>query len=622
MSAPPDITEGLPTPLGGRTDPQSATYRVDREQFDVAIGSLPFLLYSSTDHPYERSSAQMRKDQFDSGRFVGEQSLDEWWLRSQTDFSGGDGITYYEPLEGEGSEFRFYDSRGVNVFDYPEVRLLNEQTTVFGGGADLDLVGTGESVALFRTGNTFRIINASGTATAVTPFGTTPRGIARVPGHGWLVGHASGVGQLSFSGVANTLVTGASSALTPYWAKDRIFAVQGHKVYWLPLATAAINESTDLWYTHPTNQWTWSSVVETGSAVWLSGRNGGMSAVYVTTVEDVEGTPTLAQPAVAIRLPAGEYVTAMQSYLDFLLVCTNLGFRVAITDGDRAQLGPLLWDDQGSFSVSARGDYAYVGLAGGLTRRVALGITTSADELLFAWSSDAEVNNGGNVAAIGFVENRLIVAANDVGCTRQSDNLVQEGYLSTGFVRFGTLEPKHFSAVKLSGDVSRGAISVAAAVTLDAYSEITSVANFNGDTEVQLNLPGVTTPWTKLSLKLTLHRDSSTFSLGPRLDGYQLRALPAPSRRQRLMSLPLLLNDEEQNRYGVHIGGGEGFAWARLHDLELLEEAGVPVLYQDFRTGEARQVLIEQVHHLNPDPPDRHSSNYGGHIQLTLRTVD
>ncbi len=619
---PPDITEGLPARLGGRTNPQSAIFRVTRDAFDVALGDLPFNLYSSTEHPYERSTAQMRKDQFDAGRFVGEQSLDEWWLRSQNDFAGGDGITYYEPLEGEGSETRFYDSRGVNVFDHPDVRLLNEQTVVTTGGSDLEFVGIGEAVGLYRTSNSFRIINENGTSTAVTPLGTTPRGIARVPGHNWLIGHTTGISRMSSTGVTAAVVTGATAPLVPHWAKDRIWAVQGNKVYQLTLAGGAINESTDLFFEHPTTSWSWSSIVETGSAVWMSGRQGAYSAVYVTTVEDTDAGPEFTQPSVALRLPGGEYVTAMESYLDFLLVCTNLGFRVAITDGDRAQLGPLIWDDQGSFSVSARGDYAWVGLANGLTRRVALGIVTSPDELQFAWANDAEVPGGGNVTAIGFVGNKLTLAVNDKGCTIQGANLVQSGYLSTGFIRFGTLEPKHFSAVKIVGDVTNGSIDVAGAVTLDAYSEITNVGNFNGDEEVAVNLPGTQSPWEKLSLRFTLHRDSSTLSLGPKLDGYQLRALPAPARRQRLISLPLLCFDRETASNNGPKIGGDGFAYARLKDLELLEETGVPVVFQDFRTGEARNVTIEQVHLINLDPPDRSKKNFGGVLQVTLRTAD
>jgi len=625
MSAAPDITEGLPFRLGGRTNAHSAIFQVERDAFDVALGDLPFNVYINEEHPYERSSAQVRKDQFDSNRLAGEQSLGQWWLRSQNDFSGGDGITYYEPLEGEGSETRFHDSRGVNVFDFPEVQLLHEQELVQAGGSDLEFVGIGEAAGLYRTGASFYVVEDDGSATSATPTGTTPKGIARVPGHGWLIGHTTGIGTMTSTGVAAALVTGASAALWPYWAKDRIFAVQGNQIYQLTLAGGAIDETPvtgDIFFEHPTTSWSWSSIVETGSAVWMSGRQGAYSAIYSTTIEDAESGPEFTTPSVAVKLPSGEYVTAMQSYLDFLLICTNLGFRVAITDGGQAQLGPLIWDDQAGVSVSARGDYAWVGLGEGLTRRVALGIATSPDELLFAWANDAEVPNGGDVTAIGFVEGLLTVAVNDVGCTMQSDDLVDSGYISTGFIRFGTLEPKHFSSVMITGDVTDGAVSLAASIKPDAsYSEIASLSNWDGDKEVALTLSGANVPWGRMSLKFTLHRDSSTLTAGPKFDGYQVRALPAPNKRQRLFAIPLKCYDREDNRWGAG-HGGPGFAYARLLDLEAVEDSGVPVVFQDLRTGEARTVVIEQLHFVNTSSPDRDQSGFGGHALLTIRTVD
>lgn len=619
--ASPDITEAIPTDIGGRTNPKSAIFRITRDAFDIAFGDLPFRLANSVERLYERSTAPIRKEQFDADRNVGEQSLDGWWLRSQSDFSGGMGVTFYEPLLGEGSETRFIDSRGLNVFDHDDVRLLNEQAVARSGGTDLEFVGIGESVGLYRTGAEFRIVRADRSTTVVTPFGTNPKGIARIPGFNWLIGHSTGIGRMSSTGSSTSVVTGASAALVPYWAKDRIFAVQGRKVFELTLTGGVINETDEGPHhliTHPTSFWSWVSIVETGSAVWLAGRASTSSAVYVTTVGGSGETPVLTAPAKAIELPTGEYVTAMQSYLDFLLICTNLGFRIAITDGDRAQLGPLLWRDEPGFSVAARGDFAWVGLGNGLTRRVALGITTSPDELDFAYANDASVINGGNVTAIGYIADRLTLAVNDVGVAVETDNLIESGWLRVGFARYGTLEPKFYESALLLGDVSVGSLSLAAATTLDAYSEITTQGGWNGSREIGLNLPGGSPPWEKLSLQITLNRDTTT--TGPTFEGYQLRALPAPARRQEMFSIPISLYDREAPRWGTKIGG-DGFAYARFADLKALEESGVPVIMQDFRTGEARSVVIDQVSFENNTPPDRHQSNFGGVATIIARAV-
>src|SRR5690606_4610002 len=131
-----DITEPLPTPLGGRTAAQDAAFRVSRDAFDIALGDLPFNLSIADERPYRRQTAPFRKEQVDTQALPGEQALDGWWLRSQSDFSGGAGVGFYEPILGEGSENRFLDSRGVNVFDYDDVRLLPELNTVLTGGPD------------------------------------------------------------------------------------------------------------------------------------------------------------------------------------------------------------------------------------------------------------------------------------------------------------------------------------------------------------------------------------------------------------------------------------------------------------------------------------------------------
>lgn len=618
-----DITERPVLPLGGRTTPRSAKYKVSREAFHVAFGDLPFLLYPSEEHPYERTSAPVRKDQFDAERQVGEQSLSGWWLRSQTAFWGGMGITYYEPLLGQGSENRFIDSRGVNVFDHDELRLLQAQDVVASGGGDLEFVGSGESSALYRSAATFRRVSANGSTTTVNPGGTNPRGIARIPGHAWLIGHNQGIRRMNSSGTASDAVTGATKYTRPFWAKDRIFAVQGRSVFEIPYSSSgtAIDESpsgTQHLITHPSTSWEWTHISETGRAVWMAGNAGFSSSIYVTTVDTSgDAGPVLTAPTPAIELPAGEWVTAMVAYLDFLLIGTNLGFRVAVTSGDQAQLGPLLWRDEPVYSVNARGDYAWVGLGNGLTRRVALGVATSNQDLDFAYANDAEVPNGGNVTGIAFIDNALCLAANDVGATVQSSDLVETGWLRTGFARYGTLEPKYIEAVSLTGDVSQGSVGIAAAVEEDAYSPVTTIAEWNGSQEVSLNLPGDGTAL-KVSLELTLTRGTRT--RGPRIEGYQLKAWPAPAGRQELLSIPISLFDREGIANGPQMGG-DGFAYARFQDLRALWHSGVPILFQDFRTGEALSVVIEQISFIGLTPPQGEFKNWGGYAAVTIRTV-
>src|SRR5450759_1889477 len=91
----PDITGTIPgsiVPLGGATTLTPAGVR-----FDVAIAGIPFMLAANTQTPYVRQTASLQKPQFDVSNQAGEQTLDQYWLRSQISWHRGAGVRFYEP---------------------------------------------------------------------------------------------------------------------------------------------------------------------------------------------------------------------------------------------------------------------------------------------------------------------------------------------------------------------------------------------------------------------------------------------------------------------------------------------------------------------------------------------
>ena len=99
--------------------------------YDVAIGGLPFIYAINDSRPYLRQTAPFKKEQFDNQTEPGEQSLTGWWIRSQSSFHYGDGITFYDPIgspyasSDSPSHYRYADSKGVNVWTQGQVTLLN-----------------------------------------------------------------------------------------------------------------------------------------------------------------------------------------------------------------------------------------------------------------------------------------------------------------------------------------------------------------------------------------------------------------------------------------------------------------------------------------------------------------
>jgi hypothetical protein len=129
-----DITEGRATraiavDLGIAT---TNTWQNTGDSYDCAIAGIPFLTAISDERPYQRSTSPFRKQQFDSQRDPGEQSLSTWWLRSQSSFHAGEGILFYDPLANPYSttiasnSYRIASSIGVDIWTPGEVSLLKE----------------------------------------------------------------------------------------------------------------------------------------------------------------------------------------------------------------------------------------------------------------------------------------------------------------------------------------------------------------------------------------------------------------------------------------------------------------------------------------------------------------
>ena len=198
-----------------------------------------------------------------------------------------------------------------------------------------------------------------------------------------------------------------------------------------------------------------------------------------------------------------------------------------------------------------------------------------------------------------------------------ASTLASTGYLTTGYIRYGTLEPKNFKRLLGRGDFTYGSV-VLETVDKDGteYDHITYEA---GVTAVEVGTNSPDTAQEYVAYKFVLNRDATTTSQGPVFKGYQAKATIATP-RQRVMKFPVYCFDIETDRYNV-VSGYEGKALSRLQLLENVEENGDVVTWQDLTTGESRQVVIEQVSFMRMTPPDKRFDGFGGVIEITIRTV-
>ena len=202
-------------------------------------------------------------------------------------------------------------------------------------------------------------------------------------------------------------------------------------------------------------------------------------------------------------------------------------------------------------------------------------------------------------------------------CLESADTLVSSGYLTTGAIRYSTLEPKHYKFVRARGDYSNGAMDISIIADNGNTFNVITYNSTTGSPEAATTSPEGAQEF--VSYKFTLSRSATNTSQGPIFKGYQAKALPA-TKRQRLIQFPVWCFDVETDRYNVKTGY-DGRAWERIETLENLEAIGDIINIQDFTTNERVQAVIERITFSRKTPPSGNFSGFGGVLLITVRTI-
>ena len=740
-----DITEGRGDSLGyGRAIAFDVGFNTGTiwqntgDSYDCAIAGLPFLMAINDQHPYERGTAPFRKQQFDSQRDPGEQSLTTWWIRSQSSFHAGEGIKFYDPLANPYSttlstnSYRYNNSLGVDTFDIQgQVTLLRRpalaqattaarsiSSVVVSGadrillhdGADLKIsdgttgamstISAGVSTSIYATANDglnayyldaaniVKVALTGGSTSAVRALSGTTNGVMAYVKQRLIVGsnnklyeiaaNGSGPYTVTYSQIANNTVTlttsinhslrvgdiiTVASVATSSASYNGSYVVTGitpntvsyfhnnaDRAYEAQSAgTITLGTNTPI-YTHPNSSWVWTSIAEGGSAIYAAGYAGSHSAIYKFTIDETTGAmPTLTSGVIAAVVPDGEIIYKIFVHLmTYMMIGTNKGVRVAsINDNANGALtyGPLnIHTERPVRDFDAHDSYVYC--ATSLSTQdegddypglYVIDLATEIETLRFAVSSHiyAEDITGealgvchlGTTNQLVFIAGALsnsVVNTGALGMWVQSTTeLYPSGWVQTGYIRYNTLEPKNFKRIVGRGEFQYGSMSIQTHALptintpLGTLYDAISYDSAIGTPEVTITQP--LGAQDALGLRFVLYRDATTTSKGPVFKGYQLKAVPATP-RSRIIKVPLLCYDTETDKYNSTLGY-EGRAFQRLSILEDAEASGDIVTWQDFRTGETQQCLIEEVLFTSITPPDKKLTGFGGTIMLTIRTV-
>jgi hypothetical protein len=412
------------------------------------------------------------------------------------------------------------------------------------------------------------------------------------------------------------------------YTKERIIMCVNDKIY--EFSTNATTLPTAV-YSHKDPDHIFTSITSSGAAIYVSGYSGIQSNIYKFTLESTGAMPTLAQAITAAELPVGETTFKISYYLGYMAIGTNQGVRIAAlsdTDGS-INYGPLLFETtQPVYDFAFRDKYiwAATGVEGqvGVTR---IDLGTQVGQLIFAYAwdlYDPADTKGHYTTASAFMgdTDRLAFcnAGNGVDGTiyiESATDLIAEGYIQTGFVRYNTLEGKIFKIIYPRIDTADGGIDIR---SVSAYGTEILLGSFSdGETVPEINIGYPTGAQQYLGFKFTLKRKTGNATLGPLFTGYQIKALPAIP-RQRLIQYPVMCYDHEMDKFNNEVGY-EGSAWARMSQLESVENVGDTIKIEDFRTGETYIGLIEEMDFINKTPTDKRFSGFGGLLLVTIRSV-
>ena len=651
-SRPPDISERVVIDLSGRT---AAYYDPTTYKFDVAIGGMPFI-YGITDAtPYRRQTAEFRTQRFDNARDPGEQSLSGsgYWIRSQSSFHLGGGITYQEPIVGTTEEvkFQFSDSVGVDPWTPGQLSLLHstsltQASTALSGvfstiisGTEYLVKVTGSAAVTARVtltttaGSSTTVINNSQITETILWAAMGGNDLMMVtPTKVWRYSFDEGTPALHQDYAINT--ANAASARISY-VKQRfmlgytdvnkntfVYELVRNLGSSINLSTlTAVNGSATL----PIG-FSFMGITESSAAIYVGGFSGDEGIAMKIAVDN---TGALGTMTTVLVLPRGERLTGMYGYLGtFVALGTSRGVRIAISDASgNLSYGPLVYESGSAiYAFTASNEYIFAGVKSEVDSysgliRINLGSPLGNGKYAYAKDVYATGATGAVWFIATFANGHKAFTIENSGMWRESQtDYVESGEITTGIIRFDTFENKAWKRIKLrlegtlQGDIDMFRVIDGVDIAFQTIPE--------GTTEIyDYDLaPVFSTVAAEAQFKFRLNRNNTVATTGAVIYGYSVKALPTPT-RARVLQIPIFCFDQETDR-NKQIIGFQGYALARLQALEQMEALGETLIIQDFTAGgEPIEAVVEQVTFTRTTPPNGNFSGYGGVIQVVARTV-
>lgn len=610
----------------------TALVKYKREDFaaSYAIGNTPWLSAASDQNRISRITTTYQKERIDQGSSAGENSLSNWWLRSATSWHHGAGERYYDANESD--IYKFYESNNVDVWTPGEITLLKKTTQVSTSAVSNPVTVSGGT--FYLENSTLKFYNQStSTSTSISlGAGNIPYCITS-DGTYCIAAATNGIYDIDIAGNVRVLwnqptyVAAAWFPQTIAYVKERIIVAaregtvevgiyEAARPYTTP--TPRLNAANERWETANTSTVV-NSIAELNGAIIAGYTQGAVSRVLSFTIDPASPLAAINEPTVIAELPRGESLNQIRVYLsEYVALATTRGLRIGnqSTDGTSFTYGSLNVEGEVK-DIAFSNSYIYG------TRSIAynntyglwrLDLGTPLDNQ-FAYASDLSTDSGtvNGIAFIGTSDRKFITSSSGIWIEHPTE-LAESGTIKSGYIRWGTSERKQPVSIAIRAVGEDGNIGFSVA---DQDGNATSIGAvpLTGSTDMQLSA-GLQ-PSDHFEITITLTRSTENATLGPTMEEWQCRALPAPI-RSRTITLPLLCYEEERDSNGVT---NVSDPWQRIKYLERIEQNGGAVLMQDFSSDEERICVIRAIQFEQQAPPS-FANGFGGIVTVQLQTID
>tara|TARA_Y100000593_G_scaffold77049_1_gene142531 strand:- start:308 stop:2215 length:1908 start_codon:yes stop_codon:yes gene_type:complete len=607
-------------------------HKAERLPVTLTIGAIEHS-YNVELGQYSRTTIPTLREQRDTSEEPGEQSIDnQFWLRSQTDWSFGAGQDFFDVSDSNRS--RFSSSSGIDPWTKGQISLLPMCET-----KNDDLTLTNVIMKIFRkvsTGSDIMYVASGTTLYYSAAFASSSTNVNWSTVSAPASGAASTIKDITSDGtnvyisygdarVPTKQTLGVTTAPTNFGSLNpdyidvvsgRFFAIDGNNISEYDSAGAKVSSSMDS--TLYDGEWL---TVGAGPAGFYIASN--VAGTGVINFVKIGNTDALLQEAQQVaELPRGEKINEMISYGGFLVFATSKGLRVATTEPTAGGVtyGPVMDDVGEVFSLVADERFVWFGGSSGKVYRADL--SKFSETLVPAWAADllsvGDGNSLGNVTHLARSNGKtyFVDAANGVQGPMSTDQLVAAGTMTVGDVKWNSQFDKILRTIEIRsapsavsseyqtwGDadvewadadefwVGQSA-SVGGAVTVtvtndENYSVTTGSLANKTPVNVDTLVPELSEAF-KIQLNLT--RDS-TVTAGPQIESWKIQAFPAPTRVDEIV-LPIIL----KTRVATSRGRGTAAAYDTKSEYDALRTAMTEkkvITYQEGSRSDT--VVIDQM---------------------------